>query len=220
MKKNIVLIISLLCFFVAADILSAQSLVTIRGTIKNAKSQIASVDIFENPLSEEIKSYAGMVKPDGSFVIQLELSKPVMGTFFHNNLTSPVFIEPGDDMTVYVDANHFSTTLKFAGKGSERNNYIREYRLKFETRQEMLKDQSKIRSLSAQAYRDYLNNRRRDKKDFFNQWRAKATDFSSAFESFAEGMIDYPWALKVIDMPFAYSLERNQDIPDFCPRLL
>lgn len=65
------------------------------------------------------------LKPDGTFNDTLKISKGLY-TLIHGNNKVNLFLEKGYNLRMHTDADSFLTALRFRGKGSDNNNFIRD----------------------------------------------------------------------------------------------
>jgi len=92
--------------------------VTLTGTITNKNSDELSVRNSENDI---IKNIA--VNENGVFSDTLHISKGKFAMSDGNEYVM-LFLRPGDEIDMTLDANEFDETLKFSGTGSNENNYM------------------------------------------------------------------------------------------------
>ncbi len=91
--------------------------VTLTGTITNKNSDELNIRNSENELIKSIK-----VNEEGVFSDTLHVSKGKYA-MSDGNEYALLFLRPGDEINITLDANEFDETLKYSGKGSEESNY-------------------------------------------------------------------------------------------------
>lgn len=205
-------IISAALFWLICCQLTAQSLVTIKGIITNPQSKLVSVDLLKSPLSDDMTSYGGHVGELGNFTIQLELEKPTLAAFFHAGQYMHIFLEPNDDIFITADAAKLERTIRCSGKGSgvNRNNWLFDYELRFNSQNAIADNNRKVRTLKADKYKLFVDAIRKDKLSFWQTYQSRNAA-SSNFREFVTAKIDGEWGNKLLDYPFAHTIANNLD---------
>ncbi len=84
---------------------------------------------IENNEANEVKVYnndtvfSTSIDSSGNFNIVFEINESGYYTYSGNE-RAPLFLAPGDSLTLSLNAGAFDETLEFSGKGSEVNNYL------------------------------------------------------------------------------------------------
>ena len=92
--------------------------VTLTGTITNKNSDELVVRNSDNDIIKNIP-----VNEDGVFKDTLHLSKGKYAMSDGNEYVM-LFLRPGDEINMTLDANEFDESLSFSGKGSDESNYM------------------------------------------------------------------------------------------------
>lgn len=92
--------------------------VTLTGTIANKNSNELIVRNADNDIIKNI-----VVNENGAFKDTLHISKGKYAMSDGNEYVM-LFLRPGDEINMTLDANEFDETLKFSGTGSKENNYM------------------------------------------------------------------------------------------------
>jgi len=92
--------------------------VTLSGTITNKNSNELIVKNSDNDIIKNI-----VVDENGVFKDTLHISKGKFAMSDGNEYVM-LFLRPGDDINITLDADKFDETLKFSGKGSNENTYM------------------------------------------------------------------------------------------------
>ncbi|WP_420574230.1 redoxin family protein [Kordia sp.] len=91
--------------------------VLLSGQIENTKGD--KVYILGNDFKQEIA-----VGKDGIFADTLRIKTDGYYTFSHERERTSLYTQPGDELKITLDAAQFDETIKYSGKGAEKNNYI------------------------------------------------------------------------------------------------
>jgi thiol-disulfide isomerase/thioredoxin len=129
--KNI--LITLGCFI--SLVASAQYNTVLKGKITNPTGD--SVFVFTREyLDKQWKTNnlgADKLNEKGAFTIKLNLDKPILCTFSDGNEQTQVLLNPGDDVSMSLNTKLFDETIVYYGKGSEKNNAIKNVALFMES---------------------------------------------------------------------------------------
>lgn len=194
----------------------AGNIVTLTGTITQPKNILISVDIAENPISGKLLSYASRIDSSGHFTIQLPLKSPTLAWFFHANSSVPIFLFPGDNLQISVNALDLVNTVKFEGRGAENCRLITNYYRKFTTATQRSIITQKMSDLEPEAFIAYANDIRKQKLQLLADYKVKGS-IASICDSFVKAQIDAEWANALIDYPFAHSLKSDELSPSNLP---
>lgn len=117
MKKAFILLVSIL-FLTACKEESPKNFVILSGKIKNKNSDKILVRNYENQLIKTIN-----IAENGSFKDTLTVTKGKY-SMSNGNGYAFLYLRPGDNISITLDATKFDETLAFDGKGSLENNYM------------------------------------------------------------------------------------------------
>lgn len=104
----------------------------IKGKISNM-SQVDVIELHVNQqyLNGKIDSYASNILEDGSFMFGIELNEHQVVLLDYSRNKAPLYLEPGDELTVNFDASSFQYSFKFQGSSAGNNelfyNYLKEF---------------------------------------------------------------------------------------------
>lgn len=115
MKKILPLIAALAIFSCKTE--PKVDYVLLSGKIENQKGD--KVNISGNDFKQEIK-----LNEDGSFADTLRVEAPGYYSLIHGRERTSLYAQAGDELNVTLDAAKFDETLKYEGKGAEKNNYL------------------------------------------------------------------------------------------------
>lgn len=131
---------------VSTSMVAKTGKVLVTGTVKNHSATSISITTINN---REVVTT--QLDDRGTFTLTTSIEE---GYYFlaYGRTTAPIFLYPKDNLTVYVDANNFETTLNFKGQGAERNNYLVQKSI---VEKEMTKD---LASFYKPEEQEYLKN--------------------------------------------------------------
>lgn len=113
-----------LCFIACTTQLSAQSETLFTGFIENAKSPGVALTYLVDDLSGDEMYITSTMSDGSSFFISMELDKLVEVSFYNGpQFISKVWLEPGEELQLYVNLADIAGTLTFKGEKSAKNLY-------------------------------------------------------------------------------------------------
>lgn len=115
MKKLVLLTATLAIFSCKTE--PKVDYVLLSGKIENQKGD--KVNISGDDFKQEIK-----LNDDGSFTDTLRVEAPGYYSLIHGRERTSLYAQAGDELNVTLDAAKFDETLKYEGKGAEKNNYL------------------------------------------------------------------------------------------------
>ncbi|MFK8060767.1 MAG: TlpA family protein disulfide reductase [Polaribacter sp.] len=110
--KNLIIILSLLFI---NNVFSQN--ITLQGNLENCNARNIYIKTFDQKIVGKDKIN------NGKFSIKTELNRGYYTLTIGNNSAS-IYLITDDELTVSADLKDFTNTLKFTGKGSERNNFL------------------------------------------------------------------------------------------------
>jgi hypothetical protein len=119
MKKILLNILTSVLFIYSVH---AQKSTFLSCRILNAKDSTAKLSIYIISYSFEEKLNAPL-DVNNEFVFELNLTDTVFAEF-SVNYTFDILLYPGDSLVIEADGSNFYETLKFSGRGAEKNNFL------------------------------------------------------------------------------------------------
>lgn len=155
--------------------------VILSGTIENAKFKYIKINDQHVNLDEQ-----------GHFELSFDLKEPAYVTFWHDS-ELPLYLSPGDDLEIKLNAQDFYNTIKFGGKGAAPNTFLAHMAQLKEKYNDIVKPQElfsleegdftakaeSFKSVFQQALNSYLNSQEKVDREFAR---------------FEQAKIDYTWA--------------------------
>jgi len=167
MKTLSSFMVALVLFSMMACNRSNIDLVRISGTIENPTGDSVWVRLWNQfDVNEISESYGALLDSAGRFEITFSLNNPHFAQFFDGNEVSPMYVSPGDDMTMHLDTKYFDETIQYQGIGSYENNYLAQKALKndYGINIYFLAD-----SLDFNDYSHFLDSTRMEQEAFFKK---------------------------------------------------
>ncbi|QQS31187.1 MAG: TlpA family protein disulfide reductase [Sphingobacteriales bacterium] len=189
-----------------------QTLVTISGKITKAQNALISLDILDNPINNNILSFASKIDSTGQFTIQLPLEYPTFAWIFHANQSVPVFIHPEDGLTITLNGVDLVNTIKYTGRGAENCRLTTEYYRKFNRATQRSITTQKMSELSPEDFIIYANDLKKQKQQLLSDFKEKNI-ITALCENFVKAQILAEWAAVLMDFPVAYSFKTNEISP-------
>ena len=171
----------------------SSSIIVFSGKIANSNSkQKIKFKFYENFLTFAEITYTAPIK-DGTFNISIPFRENTSGFIALGDVHVPIFVEKGDSIFVESDANAFIDSLKYAGKGGLKNNYLKASFLKFDVN-DAKTIEAGISKNTAENYQVLLANYKAEKVAFLDEFLTKRdTHFSTAFYEYIKADINYWW---------------------------
>ncbi len=164
---------------VMKDSVYFQTNVVLRGKITgfDPNTHISIDYIDQGPGSFKRKAFVFYPDKEGNFEFKMFLDKPMSFGFWHHETTA-FYLAPGDDLYLTLDMKEFDETIKWTGKGSEKNQFLAD-RFLFEEKNDlqMRKYYDKVRQqyskMEPQEFKDYCDSIYRMRLSFTNAYQSK-----------------------------------------------
>ncbi|MFD1470636.1 TlpA family protein disulfide reductase [Hymenobacter caeli] len=146
----------------------------VSGHLAHPKSPQVEVAYGYNVLTREAVAVAtAQLDGQGNFRLALPgLKAPTEAEFRNGNESTPLFLAPGDDLHLTLDAAKFDETLRYTGRVAAANNYLAETVLKFDVGMA----HNPLRQLEASTpaqMRALVDDYRRQRRAFFAAYAAR-----------------------------------------------
>lgn len=184
--------------------------VEMAGSIEGTPTRPLELVLYSDPILLKEKVEEISVGKDRKFTLALEISEPQMAELRYGHESVPLFLEPGDQLSVSFTGNNFLKTVFFRGKGANHNNYLKDRIEKFKTYEGNLPDQ--IKNASPFQFMAYMKEVK-TKKDLYVETYHHAHPFSRTFLAHAEAEVDYWYAYQLLNYPWENPLHHNQEGP-------
>lgn len=106
--------------------LSAQETAKLSGTITNPQGDQVYLYTIVNQMGRRVKVDldSSAVDAKGNFSLEAAVDSTMNVTFYDGNEQMSILLSPGDEQYVTLNTKYFDETMRFSGKGSEKNNAI------------------------------------------------------------------------------------------------
>ncbi|RNI32381.1 AhpC/TSA family protein [Rufibacter immobilis] len=179
-------------FFGTGSAAWAQGTATITGKIDNSVSDSVLLELYTVPASYSGQSHTVALKGNGEFTLQVPVAEPMLGELVHGPESVMLYLQPGDNLDVRVDAEDFVSSLKLKGQGFVENNYLVQFERKFEEEEDYQVLPSNIFK-QEKNFLLFLDERRQDQRKFLEKF-LKSNKVSEAFKAYAQAQIDFSYA--------------------------
>ena len=152
-----------------------------------------------------------------SFSKTFYFSKATIAEIKYLNVSSSIFVEPGDDLEIHFEGSNLKETICFSGKGAIHNTFLTQYLNHFESYNNDFISYE-IEEMESMPFRRFMDKIHQNKWFFINQYDAATKDkFSHAFNDYISSEADYWWAYNLLRYPFEHPQLEDQHsdtIPD------
>jgi len=148
-----------------------KNLVIVAGQITNPNKDSVWLRI-EPSIGRDYISYGDKLNENGSFNIHFETNKAIPVTFYDGKETTQMFVNPDDSIYLTLNTKEFDETIKYSGKGADKNNYLSQKYLKFDDNPEY-NLWTLIDSLSPKQYKSVVDKKKAEWKKMFSEFTSK-----------------------------------------------
>ncbi|WP_317191987.1 TlpA family protein disulfide reductase [Hymenobacter rubidus] len=148
----------------------------------------------------------------GNFRVELpKLKTPTVVTFSHGQEYTILYLTPGDNLTMSLDAERFDESVRYTGTGANPSNYLAQNLLKFDADPEG-NPLTKVKTSSPAAMRQLADDYRRKRLAFLSTY-AKAHPLTPAFRAYARQTAAFDWANTLFSYPEIRKEATPTDVP-------
>ena len=186
-KANLVNLFLVFTFF-SCD-LNKDKLTVISGKVINPIGETIEINgpgIMEDGTITSTMLWTTNIDEDGSFSDTLNLKNSAYYYFIHGRERIQLFLEPGNNLSIDLDANEFDESITFSGSGMENNTFLKEKFLFQEKNPVNVIEVSKLESV------DYINTIDSLKKSNY-EFTNKYSSISNEFRALEFKNIDYSY---------------------------
>jgi thiol-disulfide isomerase/thioredoxin len=202
MKKLFIFCFPTFLFFACQNTETSKA-VKITGTIENPVSKNATIRYGDSTLIAEVV--------DGKFVLNFELTQPEMVTFKHGPESGGLYLEPGDNVTLFLNPAEFDETLRLAGDGAEESNYLLAKYLLNEKYNEKRKETFSSTPAKFAASMDKIKT---ENNQHLETYSSANQNMNSDFITNEKSSILYTWATSKINYPAYYPYYAGDEAPE------
>jgi thiol-disulfide isomerase/thioredoxin len=105
--------------------------VILTGTITNPTGDSVELQLYP-VLGWDNDIFKAGLDESGNFEHQFSISEPMPASFSDGNEVTYMYLLPGDRINLMLDTEQFDETIRYSGRGSEKNNYLAQKYLQFE----------------------------------------------------------------------------------------
>lgn len=151
-----------------------------------------------------------------SFSKTFYFTKATVAEISYLNNSTPLFLEPGDDLFLNFQGGNLQESIRFGGKGEVHNTFLTQYLRHFEKYNNDFVSYE-IESMSPMEFRRFMDKIHTIKWFYINHYDATLKGkFSSAFNDYISSEADYWWAYNLMRYPFEHpsSVDNNEGLAD------
>lgn len=184
----VILAVSLLTILPA----QAQDTATITGKISKSVSDSVLLEVYTVPASYTGQSYGTSLSRLGEFSLTVPMEESMLAELVHGSESVILYLQPGDELEVRLNANDFISSIKFKGRGTNENDYLVQFERKFQEEEDyqVLPDNVHKRE---KEFLQFLGERREDQIAFMEKF-FKSSPVSKTFQQYAQAQIDFSYA--------------------------
>ncbi len=173
------------------------------GVISNTQSQTVELSYYENMVT--FKQVVLPIRLDvlGEFTANLDIDEPLVCKFHFGSESYTLYLKPGDDLYLTVDALYNKSDIQFIGQGADHNNFLIKYKNQF-GRNVTSSIRQQISQLSSKEFKALIDGFYNDKLNFYSRNR-ETYYFESDFEAFIKADIIYWRAYQLLQYRWEHS---------------
>ena len=99
--------------------------IVLSGKIENPNSDFVVVTLEGIP--DKIVLDTVYLNGEGQFILTADLDECRPARFFDGKESTLIYLCPGDSLHISLNTTEFDESLKYVGKGADRNNFLAEY---------------------------------------------------------------------------------------------
>ena len=186
-KANLVNLFLVFTFF-SCD-LNNDKLTVISGKVFNPIGETIEINgpgIMEDGTINSTMLWTTNIDKDGSFSDTLNLKKSAYYYFIHGRERIQLFLEPGNNLMIDLDANEFDESITFSGSGMENNTFLKE---KFLFQEKNPLNVIEVSKLESVEYINTIDSLKKSNYKFTNKY----SSISSQFKALELKNIDYTY---------------------------
>lgn len=204
--------ISLLLVFITVFIqgLSAQVETILAGKISNPNGDSVWIRTYDFDRYNRITKHASsVVNTQGRFKMKLSLNEPLSAYFFDGNERTQIYLEPGDNLFLTIDTKEFDETIKYLGHGSENNNFLALFYLKFEDFQS-IDEINQLWAPEPENYKPFRDSIYNAQNRLFENYKT-LHKISEGFDEYMTAKIVYRRLDDMLDYPAVHKYNTEKD---------
>ncbi|PIQ30871.1 MAG: hypothetical protein COW63_08900 [Bacteroidetes bacterium CG18_big_fil_WC_8_21_14_2_50_41_14] len=161
---------------------------------------------LETRFGYEYKVSGTTLDSSGHFKLQFKLDEPTSVTLIEGNEGASLFVKPGDQIQLTLDANQFDETINFSGMGREENTYLAKKVLEFNDKGVFYVYNMRD-SLGVDGGIKYVENLKKRRFQFLNDYIETHKDLSPEFINWEKTNIEF----ELPTLLFQYTFNRKVD---------
>ena len=201
----------------------------ISGTIKGAVSKNITLIIGERHKSSEKQSFDARLNSNDEFLLVVPITEPQFAVLqYGRNITSTIYLEPGDQLRMDTDGNDFVNSMTFSGLGGANNRVLKFYWEQYKEVQSQFQMKQykkggmyytvspnidkKMTTLGYTSFEQDMRQVRDNKLATISSYESSYGDLSPIFVRFMRSEIEYDWAYNMLLYGYAFGYKNG--VPD------
>jgi thiol-disulfide isomerase/thioredoxin len=186
---------------------------TLRGKVTDPRGINVSLTLMMDVINLREASYTTKIKADNTFTLEFFLAEPAVGELICGSDTIPMYLEPNDQVELELNGKD-KNFLACSGTGSAHIMFLDGFMHYSKQLDKQVK--AKTRTLTAEAFRDFMSQSHDTKKQFLDNYQDR-NSFSATFLSYAQADMDYWYAFYMSNYPWEYPIYFNEAAPAKVP---
>jgi thiol-disulfide isomerase/thioredoxin len=204
MRQNLFLL-----FFFLPLLVISQDKAGISIKFSSPSADSCSIRIQKYFIDEYEPEFKSAIK-DGACMFSLPVQQPCIGMLQYNGQSVPVFIEPGDGLSMHIGNDSLYKSLTFSGGNvAAENTFLSEFYLRFHNDFDKEEIKKAILNSTADKFENALFESRKQQKEFFGSYKGK-DKFSAVFKSYIENTIRYRYPASLLSFPIITANQSTQ----------
>ncbi|MEL6253951.1 MAG: TlpA disulfide reductase family protein [Bacteroidota bacterium] len=112
--------------------LFGQDSIRISGKIINRLDDHIKLVYTQNFLDRTVAEYPAVLDEEGKFILTLPLAESKNLRLWHGDQKAMLFLSPGEELHIELDALEFDKSIRFSGNGASANNFLADHYLRFQ----------------------------------------------------------------------------------------
>jgi thiol-disulfide isomerase/thioredoxin len=167
-------------------------LVIVAGQITNPNADSVWIRI-EPAFGRDYIEYGDKLDDNNSFNLHFETDESIPVTFYDGKETTQMFVDPGDSIYLTLNTEEFDETVKYSGKGVDKNNYLAQKYLKFVDGYNIW---DLLDSLPADQYKKNIDEKRAGREKMLKEFTSNHK-VSPEFINFEQTDLDFEHAFDI-----------------------
>ncbi len=188
--------------FFSAGFIYAES-TQLGGTITNTQARSAELTYYKDLVNFKEVKVRLILDTSGEFKANLDITEPLVCKFHFSTESYTLFLSPGDDLHLTMDARYNNSKITFVGQGAAHNNYLIEKERKF-GRKMQGNVRYQLTKLGHEEFKELVDRLYNEQLSLYQSYE-KTSKFTPTFAAFAKADIEYWRAYHLLQYRWEHS---------------